>query len=51
MRISQKLVVGFIVIASLLAIVGAIAIKYNTDIVFDVDSIPPQIGSDIHFRS
>lgn len=39
MRISQKLVVGFIVIASLLAIVGAIAIRYNTDIVFDVDRI------------
>jgi len=39
MRISQKLVVGFIGIASLVAVVGAIAIKYNTDIVFDVDRI------------
>lgn len=39
MRISQKLVVGFVVITSLLAIVGAIAIKYNTEIVFDVDRV------------
>jgi PAS domain S-box-containing protein len=39
MRISQKLVIGFIGIASLVAIIGAIAIKYNTNIVFDVDQI------------
>ena len=39
MRIGQKLVLGFIGIASLVAVVGAIAIKYNTDIVFDFDQI------------
>ena len=39
MRIGQKLVLGFIGIASLVGVVGAIAIKYNTDIVFDVDQI------------
>jgi PAS domain S-box-containing protein len=39
MRIGQKLVLGFIGIASLVAVVGAIAIKYNTDIVFDFDRI------------
>jgi len=39
MRISQKLILGFIGIASLVGIVGATAIKYNTEIVFDVDRI------------
>jgi len=39
MRISQKLILGFIGIASLVGVVGAIAIKYNTEIVFDVDRI------------
>ena len=39
MRIGQKLVLGFIGIALLVAVVGAIAIKYNTDIVFDIDQI------------
>jgi len=39
MRIGQKLVLGFIGIASLVGVVGAIAIKYNTDIVFDFDQI------------
>jgi two-component system sensor kinase FixL len=39
MRIGQKLVLGFIGIASLVGIIGAIAIKYNTDIVFGVDQI------------
>ncbi len=39
MRIGQKLVLGFIGITSLVAIIGAIAIKYNTDIIFDVDQV------------
>jgi PAS domain S-box-containing protein len=39
MRIGQKLVVGFIAIASVVAIVGAIAVKYNTGIIFDVDRV------------
>ena len=39
MRIGQKLVLGFIVIALLVAIVGAIAIKYTTDIMFDIDQM------------
>jgi len=39
MRIGQKLILGFIAIASLVGVIGAIAIKCNTDIVFDVDQI------------
>jgi PAS domain S-box-containing protein len=39
MRIGQKLVLGFIVIALLVAVVGAVAIKYNTDIMFSIDQI------------
>ncbi|MBN1393394.1 MAG: PAS domain S-box protein [Sedimentisphaerales bacterium] len=39
MRIGQKLVVGFIMIASVVAIVGAIAIKYNISIISDVDRV------------
>jgi len=39
MRIGQKLILGFIGIASLVGVIGAIAIKCNTEIVFDVDRI------------
>ena len=39
MRISQKLILGFIGIASLVGVVGAVAIKYNTEIILDVDQI------------
>jgi PAS domain S-box-containing protein len=39
MRISQKLILGFIGIALLVAAVGALAIKHNTEIVMDVDQI------------
>ena len=39
MKISQKLILGFIGIALLVAAVGAIAIWYNTKFVLDVDQI------------
>ncbi|MHC4070114.1 MAG: ATP-binding protein [Planctomycetota bacterium] len=39
MKIGQKLILGFVVIALLVGIVGSIAIKYNTQILLDVDQI------------
>jgi PAS domain S-box-containing protein len=39
MRIGQKSILGFIGIASLVGIIGVIAIKYNADIVLNVDQI------------
>ncbi len=39
MRIGQKLVLGFIGIALLVVVGGAIAIKYNTDIILDINQI------------
>ena len=39
MRIGQKSILGFIGIASLVGIIGVIAIKYNTNIALDVDQI------------
>ena len=39
MKIGQKLILGFIAIALLVGVVGTIAIKYDTQILFDVDQI------------
>jgi PAS domain S-box-containing protein len=39
MRIGQKSILGFIGIASLVGIIGVIAIKYNANIALDVDQI------------
>ncbi|MHC4193459.1 MAG: ATP-binding protein [Planctomycetota bacterium] len=39
MKLGQKLVLGFIGIVLLVALVGAVAIKSNTEILFDVDEI------------
>jgi len=39
MRIGQKSILGFIGIASLVGIIGVIAIKYNTNVALDVDRI------------
>ncbi|MHC4644410.1 MAG: ATP-binding protein [Planctomycetota bacterium] len=38
-KISSKLILGFIGIASLVAVVGSVAINYNTKILFDVDQV------------
>ena len=39
MKIGQKLILGFIAIALLVGAVGSFAIKYDTQILFDVDQI------------
>jgi PAS domain S-box-containing protein len=39
MQIGQKSILGFIGIASLVGIIGVIAIKYNTNVALDVDQI------------
>ncbi|MHC4738161.1 MAG: ATP-binding protein [Planctomycetota bacterium] len=39
MKIGQKLILGFIAIALLVGLVGSFAIKYDTQILFDVDQI------------
>ena len=39
MKIGQKLILGFIAIALLVGTVGTVAIKYNIQILFDVDQI------------
>ncbi len=39
MKISHKLILGFIAIALLVGVVGTFAIKYDTQILFDVDQI------------
>jgi nitrate/nitrite-specific signal transduction histidine kinase len=39
MQIGQKLILGFIVVALLVAVVGAVAVVYNTDIIFDIDQM------------
>ncbi|MHC4395472.1 MAG: ATP-binding protein [Planctomycetota bacterium] len=39
MKIGQKLILGFIAIALLVGVVGTVAIRYDTQLLFDVDQI------------